>query len=256
MKRALIVAVCCCAWASVTASAFAQAPPELTSRDIIRVLQTPIDMKDFQSGGMVFKDVLSLIYDTVAEQGLLGKKGIGLPILIDQQGFKDAAPEAPDLYEGQVRFPPYPKRMTLATALQYAIVQAIPVEATFVIRRGTVEITAAKSATLDKLLQQKILANYEQKRLDEVLHELAEQTGVSILLDSRAKDKHAMPVTAFFRNDISVRDVLTILANMADLQIVELTSAIYVTTPANAEVLRKAQPRQKPSQPLPDSSPK
>lgn len=249
MKRAMIVAVCCCAWASFIVPASAQDPPEPTSRDIVRVLQTPIDMKDFQAGGMIFKDVLSLIYDTVAEQGLLGKKGIGLPILVDQQGFKDAGPDAPDLYEGQVRFPPFPKKMTLATALQYAIAQATLVEATFVVRRGAVEITPAKSATLDKLLQQKILANYEQKRLDEVLHELAEQTGVSILLDSRAKDKHAMPVTAFFRNDIAVRDVLTILANMAELQVVELSSAIYVTTPANAEVLRKAQSRQKPAQP-------
>jgi len=249
MNRALIVAVCCCAWATVTASAFAQDPPELTSRDIIRAMQMQVDMKDFQNPGMPFKDALGIMYDVVAERGVLGKKGLGLPILVDLKGFKDVAPEAPDLFEGLVKYPPNPKKMTLATALQYAIVQAIPVEATFVIRRGTVEITPAKCATLDKLLQQRILANYDQKRLDEVLHDLAEQTGVSIQLDSRAKEKQAMPVTASFRNDTSLRDVLTILANMADLQIVELATGVYVTTPANAEALRKAQPRQQPCQP-------
>src|SRR5262245_9169182 len=139
--------------------------------------------------------------------------------------------------------------MTLAMALQTAILQASPVETTFVIRHGIVEITPAKCATLDKLLQQKILANYEQKRLDEVLNDLAEQTGVSVQLDSRAKEKHAMPVTALFRNDTSLRDVLTIVANMADLQVVELATGVYVTTPSNADVLRKAQPRQQPCQP-------
>src|SRR5262249_26815316 len=149
-----------------------------------------------------------------------------------------------------------PKKMTLAMALQTAIVQASPVETTLIIRRGTVEITPAESATLDKLLQQKILANYDQKRLDEVLHDLAEQTCVSIQLDPRAKDKHAMQITALFRNDTSLRDVLTILANMADLQIVELATGVYVTPPANAEALRKALPRQQPSQPSADPSPK
>ena len=102
-----------------------------------------------------------------------------------------------------------------------------------------------KSLSPDQLmLKQTVLANFEQKRLDEVLHELAEQTGVSIQLDSRAKDKQALPVTALFRNDTSLRDVLTILANMADLQVVELSTSVYITTPANAEMLRKAKPQQ------------
>jgi hypothetical protein len=247
MKRVLIVAVCCCAWASNTTSSFAQAPPELTSRDIIRALQLQFETKDFQGPGMPLSDALALLHDVVAEQGVLGRKGLGLPILIDRHGFKDVAPDAIDLYESQVKFPHYPKTMTFAMALQYAVSQASPVEATFIVRRGVVEILPAKYATLDHLLRQTVLANYEQERFEDVLHNLAKQSGVSIQLDPRAKDKQAMPVTALFRNDTSLRDVLTMLANMADLQVVELATGVYVTTPANAEVLRKAQPRQKPS---------
>src|SRR5437588_549194 len=83
-----------------------------------------------------------------------------------------------------------------ASALQFVIAQAAPVDATYIIRRGTIQIVPAQRATLENLLKQTVLANFEQKRLDEVLHELAEQTGVSIQFDSRAKDKQAMPVTA------------------------------------------------------------
>src|SRR5437773_575336 len=112
MKRVLIVAVCCCAWASVTASALAQDPPKLTSRDIIRVLHMQIDSKDFQGPGMPFKDALGIMHDVVVERGALGKNGLGF--LVDQRAFKDAAPDAIDLHESQVKFPPLPKTMTLA----------------------------------------------------------------------------------------------------------------------------------------------
>jgi hypothetical protein len=252
MKRALIVAVCYCAWTGFAPAASAQDPPEPASRDLIRALQLQIDMKDFNGPGMPLKDALGIFYDIVADRGVLGAKGRGLPILVDLKGFKDVAPEAPDLFEGLVKFPPLPKTMTLATALQFALSQASPVEATFIVRRGVVEILPANLATLNHLLKQTVLANYEQERFEYVLDNLAKQTGVSIQLDPRVKDKQGMLVNALFRNDTSLRDVLTILANMADLQVVELTSAIYVTTPANAEVLRKAQPRQKPPQPSAD----
>jgi hypothetical protein len=255
MKRALIVAVCCCAWAGIVPAVSAQDAQEPASRDLIRVLHLQIETRDLQGTVMSLKDALNFFHDIVAARGVLGKDA-GLPILVDQKGFKEVAPDSGDIFEGQVQFPPYPKKMTLAMALQHALSQASPVEATYVIRRGVVEIMPAKNATLANLLKQTVLANYEQERLDGVLHNLAKQTGVSIQLDPRAKDKHAMQITALFRNDTSLRDVLTILANMADLQVVELGSAVYVTTPANAEALRNAQPRQKPCQPAADPSPK
>src|SRR5262245_48794544 len=102
MKRAFVVAALCCwSWLQLPTFAAAQAPGELTSRDIVRVLQAPIDMKDFQNP-MTLKEVLGLFYERTADAGLLGR-GVGLPILVNQQAFKDVNPEAGDIYESPVK---------------------------------------------------------------------------------------------------------------------------------------------------------
>lgn len=236
INQPLIATVICLSCVGVPARASAQTA-ELTARDIIRALQTPLDMKDFQNP-MTLKEALGLLHEKIEELGVLGKN-VGLPIFIDQGAFQDDHPEAPDIYESQVKFPPYPKKMTVASALQHALGQVPTGNATYVVRRGTITILTVKHASIKVLLQQKVLANFEKKPLDEVLHELAEQTGVSIQLDSRAKEKQPLQVTALFRNDTSLRDALIIMADMAGLQVVELPSAVYVTSSVNAEALRK-----------------
>lgn len=238
MKQVAAAALCCWSWTALAAPASAQAA-ELSSRDIIRALQAPLDMKDFHNPGMTLKEALGLIHDHVATAGVLGKD-LGLPILVDMQSFKDAEPDAPDIYESQVRFPPYPKRTTVATALGLALAQVPIGDATYVIRRGVVVITTSRHNRMENMLKQKVLADFVRKPLDEVIQELAEQTGVSIQLDSRAvKDKQNIQVTALFRNDTSLRDALVILADMAGLKVVELPSGVYVTSPTNAEALEK-----------------
>ncbi len=241
MKQFAAAALCLWSWTLLAEPAAAQ-NAELTSRDIIRVLNSPLDMREFRNP-MTLNEALGLIYEHVATAGALGKK-VGLPILVDQKGFKDVDPEAPDIYESQVKFPPYPKTMTVATALNHALSQVPTGEATYVIRRGMIVITSAKQNRIENSLKQTVLGDFVRKPLDEVIQELAEQTGVSIQLDSRAvKDKQNIQVTALFRNDTSLRDALVMLADMAGLQVVELSTGVYVTSPANAETLKKTAPK-------------
>lgn len=249
MKRQiLIAALCCCSWLQLPALAAAQAPGELTARDILRALQAPIDMKDFQNP-MTLKEVLGLFYEKTADAGLLGR-GVGLPILVNQQAFKDANPEAGDIYESPVKFPPYPKRMTVALALRLALSQVQSGEATFLIKRGAVELLpASERATLDMLLNQRVLGNFEGKFLSTAMEELAEFSGVSIQVDRRLLDKANVQVTGIFRNDVSLRDVLIVLTESAGVKMVKLPTAIFVTTPENAAALREelSRPRPKPA---------
>jgi hypothetical protein len=194
-------------------------------------------MKDFQNP-MTLKEALGLFYEKTADAGLLGR-GVGLPILVNQQAFKDLNPEAGDIYESPVKFPPYPKRMTLALALRIALSQVQSGEATFLIKRGAVELLpASECATLDMLLKQKVLGNFEGKFLSTVLEELAEVSGVSIQVDKRLLDKANVQVTGIFRNDVSLRDALIVLTESAGVKIVELPTAIFVTTPEHAAALR------------------
>lgn len=237
MKQFAVAALCLWSWTYLAIPAAAQ-DTELTSRDIIRVLQSPLEMQYFQNP-MTLGETLGLLYEKVKAQGILGKD-TGLPILVDQQAFKDADPEASDIYDSVIKFPRYPKRMTVAAALNHALTQVPIGDATFVIRRGTVVITTTKQNRIENLLKQRVLADFVRKPLDEVIQELAGQTGVSIQLDSRAvKDKQNIQVSAMFRNDTSLRDALIMLADMAGLQVVELSTGVYVTSPANAETLKK-----------------
>lgn len=237
IKQFAIATMCVWCWTLQAQPAAAQ-DAELTSRDIIRALQRPLDMREFQNP-MTLKEALGLIYEHVKFQGVLGK-GAGLPILIDQKAFKDGNAEAGDLYETAIKFPPYPPKMTVATALQLALTQVPVSEASYVIRRGTVVITTVMQSRLENTLKQKVTADFDRRPLEDAIHELAEQTGVSIQLDSRAlKDKQNTQVTALFRNDTSLRDALVMLADMIGLQVVELSTGVYVTSPSNAEALRK-----------------
>jgi hypothetical protein len=241
MKHFAAAALCLCSWTCLIEKSSAQ-DAQLTSRDIIRALQRPLDMTDFQNP-MTLKEALGLFYEHVKVQGVLGKDA-GLPIIVDQQSFKDANPEAGDIYESPVKFPPRPLKMTVATALQIALSQVATADTTFVIRHGTVLITTAKQQRLETRLKQTVTADFDRRPLEDAIYELAEQTGVSIQVDSRAlKDKQNTQVTAVFRNDTSLRDALVMLADMIGLQVVELSSGVYVTSPSNAEALRKTAPK-------------
>jgi tetratricopeptide (TPR) repeat protein len=111
-----------------------------------RMLDEMIDMKDFQVP-MTLKEALGLFYEKYQA------KGKELPILIDQQAFKEENPDAPDLYETQVTFPPYPKMMTMSTALKLALSQVPTSDATYLIRRSFIEITTHKRAIEDRVLR-------------------------------------------------------------------------------------------------------
>ena len=95
------------------------------------------------------KDVLGLFIEKMAE------KGKELPILIDTNAFKEDAADAPDPYDTTVKFPPYPKTMSLATALRFALSQIPSNNATYLIRRNYIEVT-----TNDRMVREKVLRVY------------------------------------------------------------------------------------------------
>jgi len=205
-------------------------PAAAQARDLVRLLQQRLDMKEFQNP-MRLKEALGLLQDKAAE------KGYALPIMVNQAAFKEVSPDAVDIFETEVKYPPYPRTMSVATALNLALSQG-SAEATFVVRNGFVEIVPAKHITPQVAFKQKLLAHFERKPLSEVIEELSDMSGISIQVDSRLTDTVKQPVSATFRNDVSLRDALVILTDMAGLKLVELPSAIYVTTASNAAVLQ------------------
>jgi hypothetical protein len=142
-----------------------------------------------------------------------------------------------------------------------------PSGATFVVRGGVVEITTRRQASplrwrwgqvervnsdeeLPSPKPPEITFAFEKRDLRDALQEIADATGVNIVLDGRAQDKGRTPITATMRN-AGVPSALTVLADMADLAVVPLEDAVYVTTKENAKTMRSEREKteMKPTEP-------
>src|SRR5205823_4990576 len=78
---------------------------------------------------------------------------------------------------------------------------------------------------------------FDKRELKEALQEIADATGVNIVVDSRAGEKGKTLVSATVR-DVGVDTAVQLLANMADLTTMPVENVVYVTTQENAKVLR------------------
>src|SRR5207302_3504080 len=83
--------------------------------------------------------------------------------------------------------------------LRDALRQIPTQDATYLIRRGQVEIVTFDLTDPGYLLGLRVTAQFDKRPLDEALEELSHQTGATIVLDSRLGDKTKTPVTATFK---------------------------------------------------------
>jgi hypothetical protein len=143
-------------------------------------------------------------------------------------------------------------KTTLAAVLK-KILERVPVRsgATFLIRRGGVEITTGKAVREELKLPEPakdarpealppiLWEEIENQPLRAALRVLALAADTPILLDPRAKEKAATKVSAQLWN-VSLEAAVELLADMAGLAVVRKSNAYYVTTPENAERLGKS----------------
>jgi hypothetical protein len=197
---------------------------------IMHLLQQPIETKQFQEK-IKLKTALEVIAD---------KFGGKLPILVDKEAFAAVlGADAADPYEEEVVLPPVPSKMVMGTALRLILSQVGQGQATFVIRKGYIEIVTEKRNTSAYFLYQPcILAIFQKRPVPEVLQELSNQTGLTIHLDPNIGDKANTLISATFRN-CSLEDALVTVTEMAQLKYVVYERSIFVTTPDRAKVLEK-----------------
>jgi hypothetical protein len=210
--------------------------PATTAREktlaLMRMLKQPIETKKLQE-----KVTLKTALEHLSNQ--FGGK---LVILVDKEGFAAAlGADAPDPYEEEVVLPPHPAKMSLDTVLKMLLRQVAKGNGICVLRPnyGYIEIAPASSLTPEFPAEQRIVAtDFVKRPLEEVLQELADETGVDIYLDPNIGDKAATPISATFRN-ATLEQVLVTVTEMARLKYVALERSAYVTTPKHAKVLEK-----------------
>src|SRR6516225_8280894 len=102
----------------------AAGPPPSETTDLIRLLQTPIEMKDFTTP-MTLKEAVQLLYEKFAA------RGTDLAILINVETFTLVGVSNP--MEVQVSLPALPRQRTLHSVLTQITSQA---QATYLLRQG------------------------------------------------------------------------------------------------------------------------
>ncbi len=205
---------------------------EAETRALLSMLAETIDLKYFQNP-MTLRELTGLLYEKFAA------KGKELAILINEPALTRVGATAEVWDARPIRIPPYPKRASTAIVLRIALGQMEGVEATYLVRQGVVEIVPAKHATPVHLLKSSVQGAFAKTPLEDVLQELAYQTGASVALDPRAGDKARSAITATFRNDATLEAALRMVAEMAELKLVALPGGLFVTTPEHADRLLK-----------------
>jgi len=159
-------------------AALRQAPKSTTREDnaaVVAMLQHTINARPLQEK-LKLKHALENLSDQFA-----GK----LLILVDSEAFAaDLGADAPSLYDEEVSLPPVPGNTTLNTALRLLLAQVGKSNATFVIRRGHIEITTLKaSSAAYQMVQEPIFMSFDNRPLQEVLDQFADESGIAINLD-------------------------------------------------------------------------
>jgi RNA polymerase sigma factor (sigma-70 family) len=198
---------------------------------VVSRLAEPIETRNFQNP-MILRDLTALVYE------MFDAKQKAFTIILDSQAFREEDPQL-DIQDCRVTFPAFPRVITTAGLLEIAIGQIPSVKAQILIRGPIVYITTQKRASVGNLLQERVCARFENMPFADVLEKLAGLTGVSITLDPRVGEKAKTPVSATFRNDVTLGGALRTVTDMAGLKVVDMKSSLYVTTPDNAKELEK-----------------
>lgn len=204
--------------------------PPATSKSILADLQTPVEFPNNQA--IPFSGLLR----ELAEE--LKQRGKEITIIVDEEAYREESPDAPPVLDQQITFRQLPEKSGAGVVLRQALKQ-LPTKSAFVIRAGKVVILPEARTEKKYLYNQTFFADFNDRPLTQALDELSELTGISIVVDGRAKEKLQLPVTARFRDDVAVQDAVRMLADMADLKPVYLVTGLYITTPARAKEMEK-----------------
>jgi len=203
--------------------------PQKSSQALAALLEEMLDMGPFTKQEMNLKDCLRQVMGDMAD------KGKDLSIVVDIQAFEEDNPDAEKVLDSIVRFPFHPKKQKVAMVLRQALSQIKTNNATYLLRDGVIEITTLDRAKPESLLGYPIKARFNKRPLDEAIDELSDLSGATIIIDSRVGEKAKTPVSASFKNSITLERATSLLAEMADLQVEVRDDILFITAKVKAE---------------------
>jgi hypothetical protein len=185
------------------------------SAAVRQALAERIDVpEEFRKPGqpVPLRSALSYIDEKLANQNQQ------LQIDVERESFKAANGDPIDILESNVSLPPFFKSMTVQETLEIMLKQA-PIPTTYLIRNGHIVILARDAANIHGLLDQGIAIHFREVPLKYAIEDLADRTGLTVMVDPRCGAGLSSSVSLQTQNDVSVRGILSSWADMFDLKL-------------------------------------
>jgi hypothetical protein len=207
------------------------------ARELRELLAKPVDLPDGIPANSTLQDTLDFLREKFSTQGM------SLNFVLDAEAFSMI--EVQKVEEQQVSLRPV-SQVRLSSVLRLILRQIRGSMGTgaYLIRDDGVYITTTlhlrprdwagdmrKFAPIVDL-------EFEKEPLDDVLRQLADASGMNIVLDPRVAEKGEKLVTTTL-HDVAVDTATRLVADMADLKVVAVDTVLYVTSRANARELEE-----------------
>ena len=213
----VIALLVCAVPASADERPTQEKPVSLTPREVLRRLRSFVTLEKGIDPNTPLKDALEFL----AERWEMN-------IVINTTAFRDNG--IPELEAQPVRLPKL-IGVRASTILRMVLSQ---VNATMLVTPDFIEVIPASTTGLPL-----VHASFEDRSLDEILHELSERTDYTVALDAhKTGEKAKVKLTANFKR-VPLDTAVRLLADMAGLKMVTAEKALYVTDKANAEILQQ-----------------
>lgn len=192
-------------------------------------LEVPLETKQFHEP-VKFKEFAEWLTYQFAD------RGVSVPLVIDRAAFLGGDdPGAPDPCEQQVSLPTSTPAKLKAGQILRILLPQVGKNAAYLIRNGVIEITIHEFAAPERLLGYPVRVRFDKKPLDEAIEALCEMSGATIVIDPRVGEKARTPVSATFRNNITLEGATRLLAEMADLQADVQENVLFITSKPKVE---------------------
>jgi hypothetical protein len=236
----LVFAAASLAWSEPEAKPTAKKPAAREAepaRDVRARLARPISLPQGIEPNTALREVLEHLTDRQ-----------DVAILLDPMAAQLGQAEGmADFGDRPVRLPKL-QNVRLSTVLDMVARQT---GTAYLVKPGYVEFTApqrvnpamwvppAPRGEMVKLIPS-VTIDVDNRQLEQVLRDMAESSGINIVLDTRAAELGKTPVTITL-NSVPIDTAAAVLADMSGLKVVPLDNLLYVTTPANARTVAAEQ---------------
>src|SRR5262249_40103591 len=229
-------------WVRESVRPFVMPPSkELAIAEIHEALEELIETKRFPAK-LSLKEFLQIFRESLSAKG----KQVGFLVDIDAFNAEDAEK---DFFSPEISMrldPMLPRSMQARSFLRLALAY-LHHNAAYHVRRGYIDIVTTTKAAL--ILDHNVGPRTLDGRLDKLLDDLAEETGVSIVVDQRVEKEAQARVKAKFVNPVTLGTALTVLTDMASLKHATVDNVVYVSSPGNIKKFKAGASTNAPEEP-------